>query len=77
MIIKQRGTPLDAILLKVIFPFLFRSGLRKQLPRWQLWHREVRPKPAASQATNLESRKPGQKAIRSQHATALARKRAV
>lgn len=76
MILKQHGTPLDAILLKVIFPFLFRSGLRKQLPRWQLWHREIRPKPAASQAINLESRKPGQKAIRPRPTTTLSQKRA-
>lgn len=76
MTIKQRGTPLDAILLKVIFPFLYRSGLRKQLPRWQLWHREIRPKPAPSQAINLESRKPGQKAIRPKPAAALPQKRA-
>jgi len=76
MFIKQRGTPLDAILLKVIFPFLFRSGLRKQLPGWQLWHRDLPAKPAPSQAINLECRKPGQKAIRSRLVAALSQKRA-
>ncbi|MGI5835203.1 MAG: hypothetical protein ACOX87_01770 [Chloroflexota bacterium] len=76
MIFKQHGTPLDAILLKVIFPFLFRSGLIKQLPRRQLWHRPIRPEPAASQSINLESRKPGQKAIRPHAVATLGQKRA-
>ena len=62
MTIKQRGTPLDAILLKVILPFLFSSGLRKQLPRWQLWHTNVSPKPAPSHVLNLAPRRSPQKA---------------
>ncbi|MHB0870996.1 MAG: hypothetical protein ACYC66_15000 [Chloroflexota bacterium] len=75
MAIKQRGTPLDAILLKVIYPFLFRSGLRKQLHRWQLWHRDVPVEAAPSPALNLVSRIQTQEAIKPQRARALSQKR--
>lgn len=76
MAIKQRGTPLDTILLKVIYPFLFRSGLRKQLQRWQLWHRSVGQKPAPPHALNLMTKRSAQKVIESQPARALSQKRA-
>ncbi|GEM_PF-6173689 len=76
MTIKQRGTPLDTILLKVVYPFLYHSGLRKQLPRWQLWHREVPNAPAPSPAISLESRRRRQKATRQLPATTLSHKRA-
>lgn len=76
MAIKQRGTPLDAVLLKVLYPFLFRSGLRKQLHRWQLWHRDVPAKPAPSHAINLATRMPTKEANQPQPAPALSQKRA-
>ncbi len=76
MAIKQRGTPLDAILLKVIYPFLFRSRLRKQLHRWQLWHRDVPAKRTQSPVLNLAPRMPAQEALQPQSAQALSQKRA-
>ncbi len=76
MAIKQRGTPLDAILLKVIYPFLFRSRLRKRLQRWQLWHRDVPARPAPPPALNLAPRMPAQEALQPQPARALSQKRA-
>lgn len=76
MAIKQRGTPLDAILLKVIYPFLFRSRLRKPLQRLQLWHREVPVSTAPSPALNLASRIPAQEAVKPRPAGALTQKRA-
>ena len=76
MAIKQRGTPLDAILLKVIYPSLFRSRLRKLLHRWQLWHRDVPVRPAPSPVLNLAPRMPSQEAIQPQPAQVLSHKRA-
>jgi len=53
MAIKQRGTPLDAILLEVVYPLLFRSRLRRVLQRLQLWHTEVPPARAPEHVINL------------------------
>jgi hypothetical protein len=76
MAIKQRGTPLDAILLEVIYPFLFRSGLRKQLHRWQVWHRPVPETTALVHVLNLVPRISSQKALQSLPTRALSEKRA-
>ncbi len=53
MAIKQRETPLDGILLKVVFPILFSSGLGRQLLRWQIWHQD-----ASSHSEQLEGPEP-------------------
>jgi hypothetical protein len=76
MAIKQRGTPLDAILLKVIYPLLFRSRLRKPLHRLQLWHREVPIKTAPSAVLNLAPKMPAQEALQPEPARTLSERRA-
>lgn len=40
MALKQKQTSLDGVLLKVVYPLLFGSGLGRQLIRWQVWHQD-------------------------------------
>ncbi len=76
MAIKQRGTPLDAILLEIIYPYIFRSGLRRQLQRWQIWHRTVPDGPAPAHPINLAIRISAQKVLQRRPSQTLSQKRA-
>lgn len=39
MAIRQRVTRYDGVLLRVVFPLLYSSGLMGPVSRWQIWHR--------------------------------------
>lgn len=50
MVLKQKETSLDGLLLKVVYPLLFQYKLGRQLLRVQLWHQEEL---AHSDASNI------------------------
>lgn len=51
MTIRQRQTPLDGVLLKVVFPLLHESRLGRRLYRLGIWHHPVPLNPPRSVAT--------------------------
>ncbi len=64
MAIRQRETSLDDILLKVVYPLLFNSGLGRQLLRWQVWHQDVLPPSEDSNLIDLASRMAARRKVR-------------
>ncbi len=49
MLIRQRGTFADEFLLRVVFPYLYSTGVGRRLARGGIWNHEIRLGQSAAQ----------------------------